>query len=286
MKSLHAGAVLALLTLLGASGVPEPADRPVPHTHAHNDYEHPHPLFDALHQGFVGVEADVYLVGNELRVAHEKAKDWTTVPTLEEAYLKPISGLKTKRHSGGIYPDGTRLLLLIDLKTDAAPTYLRVHEVLASFESANPGLFTVYRRTEAGKDDVKRGAVDVVITGNRPRELMKGQSLRYAAYDGRVTDLGAGEPPAFIPLVSDNWASVFGDKKVWDGTAEMPPAVRDKLKSVVAGAHREGRTVRFWNTPKDGPGTWGPLLEAGVDWINTDDLEGLARFVRGGSNDE
>jgi hypothetical protein len=268
-------AALVLLAGLGAAGVPAPADKPVPHTHAHNDYEHPHPLFDALHQGFVGVEADVYLVGTALRVSHEKKKDWSAVPTLEDAYLKPLAELKKRRGSGGIYPDGTRLLLLVDLKTDAAPTYLRVHDVLASFESANPGLFTVYR--DGG---VKRGAVDVVITGNRPREVMKGQALRYAAYDGRMEDVGGGEPATFIPLVSDNWNNVFGNKSVWDGGGAIPPAVREKLNRIVADVHREGRTLRFWNVPKDGPATWGPLLGAGVDWINTDDLEGLATFIK------
>jgi len=275
MRSLHAGAVVALLIVMGASGVPAPADKPVPHTHSHNDYEHPHPLFDALHQGFVGVEADVYLVGTELRVSHEKKKDWSAVPTLEDGYLRPLSELKTRRKSGGIYPDGTRLMLLIDIKTDAAPTYARVHDVLASFESASPGLFTVYRDGAA-----KRGAVEVVITGNRPREAMKGQAVRYATYDGRMEDVGGGEPAGFISLVSDNWTNVFGNRSVWDGTGNVPPAVREKLKSVVTDVHREGRTVRFWNVPKDGPETWGPLLEAGVDWINTDDLEGLATFVK------
>jgi glycerophosphoryl diester phosphodiesterase len=275
MKPLHAGVIVVMVVALAATGMPEPAERPVPHTHAHNDYEHPHPLFDALHQGFVGVEADVYLVGNELRVSHEKKQDWSAVPTLEEAYLRPLGELKARRKSGGIYPDGTRLMLLIDIKTDAAPTYQRVHEVLASFESAHPGLFTVYRD---GAE--KRGAVDVVTTGNRPREVMKGQAVRYATYDGRMEDVGGGESAGFISLVSDNWNNVFGNKSVWDGTGEMPPAVRAKLKSVVADVHREGRTLRFWNVPKDSPETWGPLLDAGVDWINTDDLEGLAKFLR------
>src|SRR4051812_12734941 len=30
--------------------------------HAHNDYEHEHPLLDALEAGFASVEADVWLV--------------------------------------------------------------------------------------------------------------------------------------------------------------------------------------------------------------------------------
>src|SRR5256885_2951300 len=38
--------------------------------HAHNDYEHPHPLFDALDAGARSVEADVFLVNGKLLVAH------------------------------------------------------------------------------------------------------------------------------------------------------------------------------------------------------------------------
>jgi hypothetical protein len=199
MKPPHAGVIVVTLVALAASGVPEPADKPVPHTHAHNDYEHPHPLFDALHQGFVGVEADVYLVGGELRVSHEKKKDWSAVPTREESYLKPLGELK-KRRGAGIYADGTRLMLLIDIKTEENPTYLRVHEALASFESTCPGLFTTYRG-----DGVRRGAVDVVITGNRPREVMKRQALRYAALDGRVSDVGGGSRRR-----SSRWSATTG----------------------------------------------------------------------------
>lgn len=264
--------------------MPEPAERPVPRTHAHNDYVHEHPLFDALHQGFVGIEADVFLVGTDLRLAHDKVKDWANVPTLEAAYLKPLSELKARRNSVGIYADGTRLLLLVDIKTEDVPTYRRLHEVFASYEAANPGLFTIYSKKDSGGYDVKRGAVDVVITGNRPRAFMAEQAVRYAAYDGRMADVGPDvkpdDAPEFVPLVSDNWKNVFGDKTVWDGTGEIPPAVREKLRRIVADVHREGKMVRFWNVPKDGPTTWEPLLDAGVDLINTDDLPGLARFVK------
>ena len=38
--------------------------------YAHNDYWHKHPLFDALDKGFTYVEADVFLKGNKLVVAH------------------------------------------------------------------------------------------------------------------------------------------------------------------------------------------------------------------------
>src|ERR1700736_6125439 len=65
-------AVLACLVPL-TSAEDKPAAPPVVplrHAHAHNDYEHPRPLFDALAHGFCSVEADIYLRSNQLLVGH------------------------------------------------------------------------------------------------------------------------------------------------------------------------------------------------------------------------
>src|SRR2546428_7586917 len=201
---------------------PEPADRPHPRTHAHNDYEHEHPLFDALHYGFVSVEADVYLVGKDLRVAHDPVADWSKVPTLQDAYLTPLRDLKKRRNNGGIYGDGTPILLLVDIKTEAGPTYARLHEVLADYQAASPGLFTTYTTEGSERYKVTPGAVTVIVTGNRPREAMKRQKTRIAGYDGRLADVGPDvnpdDSPGFTPLVSDNWNTAFKGELAWDGT--------------------------------------------------------------------
>ena len=39
--------------------------------HAHNDYMHERPLFDALENGFRSIEADVFAQGDSLYVAHD-----------------------------------------------------------------------------------------------------------------------------------------------------------------------------------------------------------------------
>ncbi|HRI61654.1 MAG TPA: hypothetical protein PK228_18070, partial [Saprospiraceae bacterium] len=39
-----------------------------------------------------------------------------------------------------------------------------------------------------------------------------------------------------------------------------------------------GKKLRFWNIP-DQPNAWETLLKAGVDFINTDDLQGLEQFL-------
>ncbi|MFH1717617.1 MAG: glycerophosphodiester phosphodiesterase, partial [Planctomycetota bacterium] len=114
---------------------------------------------------------------------------------------------------------------------------------------------------------------------NRPFELMASQKLRYAGYDGRLTDLTSDAPADLICMISDNWTNHF----TWNGVGEMPAEERRKLGQIVQTAHAKGRLVRFWATP-DKPSTarealWRELLAAGVDVINTDDLRGLQRFL-------
>ena len=53
------------------------------------------------------------------------------------------------------------------------------------------------------------GAVTAVISGDRNRDYMAAQTTRYAAYDGRLTDLGDGTPASFMPLISNSWSAVF-----------------------------------------------------------------------------
>jgi hypothetical protein len=272
------------LVAVASDAKPTPAERPLMRTHAHNDYAHDHPLLDALFNGFVSVEADVWLVGTKLHVSHDRVKDWTNVPTLEALYLKPLSDLKTGRKSGGIYPDGTPVLLLVDIKSEAAATYQRLHEVLGEFQGANPGLFTVYTKGADGRYAVTRGAVNVVVSGDRPRQAMAEQAMRYAAYDGRPSDIGRDinpdDAPEFVSVISESWDKVFADQPKWDGTGEIPAGIRSRLEATVADVHREGKRLRFWNLPKDAPPVWAALYDAGVDLINTDDLPGLAAYVR------
>lgn len=61
----------------------------------------------------------------------------------------------------------------------------------------------------------------------------------------------------------------------------MPEEERQKLADLVQRVHRSGRRLRFWATPDVEP-MWRTLHEAGVDLINTDDLDGLSRFLRSG----
>jgi len=263
-----------------ANPLPTPAQQAVPRTHAHNDYEHKYPLFDALHHGFVSVESDIWLYGTDLRVAHDPVDDPTTLPTLEELYLSPLQNLAEQANNGGIYADGTPVTLLVDIKSEGISTYQRLNDVLSDYANQSPELFTTYTKNASGGYDVNQGAVSVVISGNRPRDYIQSQALRYAAYDGRKSDIGTSNATAFIPLISDNWNNFFTGDLAWDGTGSIPDDTKVALQDIVAQVHDEDKILRFWNLPQDAPSVWGPLYDAGVDLINTDDLNALSQYIQ------
>ena len=108
------------------------AATPLRHAHAHNDYEHEHPLFDALEHGFCSVEADVFVVGDELLVGHSK-KDLRPDRTLAKLYLDPLRE-RVRANSGRVYAGGPSVFLLIDMKTSAKPTYAVLDRMLSRYD--------------------------------------------------------------------------------------------------------------------------------------------------------
>ena len=77
-----------------------------------------------------------------------------------------------------------------------------------------------------------------------------------------------------MPLISDNWSKHFR----WQGKGPMSTAGKKKLRQIVEKVHRASRRVRFWATPEN-TAVWNELYDAGVDLINTDDLDALQRFL-------
>ena len=107
---------------------------------------------------------------------------------------------------------------------------------------------------------------------------MEAQRIRYAAYDGRLSDLGTSIDQGFVPLISDNWTKNF----TWQGVGPMPEAEREKLHDIVDTAHANGQRVRFYATPEvpvAREAVWRELLAAEADYINTDHLAELESFL-------
>jgi hypothetical protein len=266
MKHYRIPDLLALVTVLFAAALPLRAgEEPVPQTrvHAHNDYEHPRPLFDALDHGFCSVEADIFLVDEKLLVAHSRSQV-KPERTLQSLYLDPLRE-RVKKNGGRVYPNGPECILLIDLKSDWHVIYPPLRAVLMEY----PDLFSTF---ESGVK--KTNAITAIITGNRSLEMFKDEKIRWAAYDGDLNFLDSTEPADLIPWISCDWTSRFK----WRGSGDFPPEEKEKLAGIVAKAHAHGRRVRFWGSP-DTPRFWTELLANNVDLINTDDLAGAQAFL-------
>lgn len=253
---------LIALGLLGIGGCVS-APPALIHAHSHNDYERPRPLFDALELGFTSIEVDIHLVDGQLLVAHD-ADEVQPGRSLETLYLAPLRAWIEKR-GGWAFEDQTPLWLLVDIKTAGPATYMALHEQLAEYRDIIAS-FGAWGRADK--------PVRVVISGNRPAQLMREQPVRYAGYDGRLKDLQSQVSTDFMPLISDNWNNHFE----WRGEGEFPQDQRRTLDRIVERCHAYGRRIRFWATPDD-PRMWAVLHEAGVDLIGTDHPKRLHDFL-------
>jgi hypothetical protein len=221
-----------------------------PNAHAHNDYEHPRPLLDALANGFGSVEADIHLIDGELYVSHHRPRP-SEARTLQALYLDPLDSLCKQ----GVFKLQRPFILLVDIKTDATHTLEKLNEVLRGY----PGLSS------------PDSPVRLVISGNRDYELIL--KTPWLGIDGRPKDLGKGYPSKKMPWISDN----FGNVMHWNGKGEPDPSEVEKVRALASRVHAEGKRLRLWAIP-DREEAWGVLLDAGVDLINTDRLEALDDF--------
>ena len=244
----------------GISNTPAPLEN----AHAHNDYLHQRPLLDALDHGFTSIEADVFPVDGQLLVAHtfpELSKD----RTLEGLYLNPLRDI-AKRNGGKIYGDGKPIVLLVDIKTKGVEAYAILDALLKSYDDIVSSHLDGQFREKA---------ITVIISGDRPRAEIEKSNPRYAAIDGRLSDLESAPPVSLVPLISDNWGHHFK----YRGKGQMSGAEREKLAAIVRKCHEQGRRLRFWATPEN-PDLWTELRNAGVDLIGTDDLKALQRHLQ------
>ncbi|PWY72235.1 hypothetical protein BO94DRAFT_539359 [Aspergillus sclerotioniger CBS 115572] len=146
--------------------------------HSHNDYWRPIPLYSALQAGCVSVEADVWLVDNDLYVGHTKSA-LTPQRTLQNMYINPLWRILEQQNPitdfhphrdqppQGVFdtdPSQT-LILLIDIKTDGQETWHHVYAQLAPLRER--GYLTYFNGT-----DLIPGPITVVGTGNTPFNMV------------------------------------------------------------------------------------------------------------------
>lgn len=233
------------------------------HGHAHNDYAHEHPLFDALGHRFYGVEADIYLNGGVLEVSHLNLP-WESKRPLEELYLKPLQ--ERVDAMGSVHGDGVPFTLWIDLKEGSRELVDTLHAMLEKY----PML------TRIDGNEVTPGPVTVVLTGDAKgkRDFVTRFAQRRAVRDSN--DYSPEDPRA--DSAWGYYALAWSDYLDSSSTGKLDDEQRARLACIIENAHAQGRKVRFFGAP-DHPDAWREQLAAGVDFLSTDDLSGMDAFL-------
>jgi alkaline phosphatase len=246
-----------LLFFICAGAFAQPAAYTVANLHSHNDYEKPFPFWEAYNQGFGSIEADIFLQGDNLIIAHDTIQ-LKLGRTLDSFYLQPLQQC-IKKNSGYPYPDRSRvLLLLIDIKTEPVPTLGKLVEKLKAYP-----LITACP------------AIKIVITGNRPPAAAFTGYPPFIYFDGELYLNYSAEALTRIEMLSDD----FKRYSIWNGKGIIPQKERRVLDSLIAKAHNAHKKLRFWNAP-DTINSWYGFIKLGVDYINTDHIYGAATFLK------
>jgi hypothetical protein len=256
---------------------------PIP-CHSHNDYWRKVPVFSALHVGCVGIEADVWLIDDDLYVGHDRAS-LRPNRTFTSLYVEPLTRILEQRNDRnlssysalrGVYdmaPSQT-LVLLVDLKTDAEDTWPLV---MRQLEPLREKAWLSY--VENGV--VTLGPITVVGTGNSKFDMVvENGTYRDAFFDAPLDKLAGHQ----YDYRNSYYTSVSFKNSIgvvrYGGLSQ---AQLGKIRAQVAEAHSRDLKVRYWELPSWPISVrnlvWGILRKEGVDILNVDDLKGARVFL-------
>jgi alkaline phosphatase len=224
---------------------------------AHNDYERPVPFHTAYNLEVGYIEADVFLKGDDLLVAHHE-HEIEDERTLQALYLEPLLQ-EVVKNDGFAYPEhDMRLTLMIDLKTEGIATLGKLVEILTSY----PKL-------------LQTPTLNFLISGNVPSPAEWKNYPSYIYFDGRPGNNYSPDELQRISMISTS----FREHVEWDGTGKVPLAGQRKITALTKQAHRFGKKFRFWATP-DTENAWREFMRLNMHVIVTDNPEGLNAFLK------
>ncbi|RPB01898.1 alkaline phosphatase [Choiromyces venosus 120613-1] len=252
--------------------------------HSHNDYWRDVPLYSAIANGAISVEADVWLYNETLYIGHDTSS-LTESRTFESLYINPlVEILKKQNPTSRFVPSKTRngvfdtstgqtLFLFVDLKTSGKQTWPAVVKALAPLRALE--------YLSAIKDNVLiPGPVTVIGTGSTPLDAVRPLSTRDYFFDGPLQALDSQNITRSIsPVASAQLSAAVGEI----GHEGLNATQREMVKMQVEAAHKKGIYVRYWDLPAWPVSVrnrvWKDLVRAGVDLLNVDDLEAGAGVI-------
>lgn len=255
MKNLLTVLFLILFSSIGAS-----AQYTTLNAHSHNDYEQKQPFYMAYSAHFGSIEADIWVVNKDLLVAHNKS-DLSSARSLDSLYILPIVQLFRKNGGKAWSDHPSSFQLMIDLKTAAEPALSMLVEKLSRY----PDVFD---------PKVNKHAVRIVITGNRPEPADFGKYPPFIFFDGNINRRYNRNELKRVGLYSENLAQFTS----WKGMDGIPGKEEQRLRQIIDSVHHLDKKIRFWNAP-DSPFAWKTLINLKVDYLNTDHIGELERYL-------
>ncbi len=237
----------------------QPVDYSTANAHSHNNYEQPVPFWEAYNHQYGSIEADVFLSAdsNDLWVAHSARDLEVKKISIDSLYLKPLADC-IKKNKGYIYTDHSRRLqLMVDIKSSAEPALRQLIKMIRKY----PGL-------------ADNPSIRFVISGNRPAPSQFASYPSFVWFDGLVNTTYSAEALSKVVMIS----APLTQYTKWNGTGVIPQEDEKKLQQVIAAAHDQKKTIRFWAAP-DNADAWKVLMMLKVDFINTDRVSELAEYL-------
>lgn len=267
---------------------------PIP-CHAHNDYWHRIPLYEALAAGCISVEADIWSRSTpdgkpELFVGHN-SRSLTQARTLKSLYLDPITDIlhnqndvatstgqtaNTTSWPVGVFDrsPNTTLVLLLDFKTAGEETWPTVMSQLEDLR--NEQWLTHWTPSEG----LVIRPLTIVGSGLAPFPLIQANTTyRDVFYDAPLDNLSSG----LYTRNNSYYASVSLGKAVGHTIGRhLGESQQKTVTTQIKQADDLGLLSRYWSIP-GWPVSWRnrlweQLVSLGVGLLNVDDLVMAARW--------
>lgn len=258
---------------------------PVP-CHSHNDYWRLRPLLDATSVGCTSVEADVWLIDDELYIGHD-LRSIDRNKSFRHMYLNPLLEILEQELIPGTskMPSSTTpfifhrqpnqtMVLLVDLKNGGLESFQRLHQDIEALRAKR--YLTYYN----GEERIN-GAVTVVVSGREAPfdAILANSTHRDIFYDAplerlwqpprlplpdtdertSVMDYGSamadGPQPAATPHEPFDTSNSFYASVSFRSTAgyvwrgHLSPRQMRVIRGQIKGARSRGLKIRYWDTP-------------------------------------